>query len=170
MTEIFDQLLETLDEEMTCYRNMQAVLAQERDAATKSKNDQLIRACQDKQAIVQQLKQAEKRRQKLVGQLARQLAMQDRHITISRLCASLNAPDALRLKTLADNLKTLVKTVQQENNTNARLFSHTLEIVHGSLKMLNELIYSQSVYSKPGCDKNMQGYAGHRGRVFCSSV
>ena len=170
MTEIFDQLLETLEDELTCYRNMQAVLAQERDAATTSNKDQLVRACQDKQAIVQQLKNAEKRRQVLVDQLAHQHAIQDRPVTISRLCGSLNAPDALRLKTMADNLKSLVKTVQQENNTNARLFSHTLELVHGSLKMLNELIYSQAVYSKPGCDQQMQGYAGHRGRVFCSSV
>jgi flagellar biosynthesis/type III secretory pathway chaperone len=170
MTEIFNQLLETLNDEMTYYRNMQAVLVQERDAATKSSKDQLVYVGQDKQAIVQQLKQAENRRQELIEQLASQYDIQGRPLTIKRLCASLTGPDALRLKTVGDDLKTLVKTVQQENNANAKLFTHSLELVHGSLKMLNELVYSQAVYSKPGSDRQMQGYAGHRGKVFCRSV
>lgn len=170
MTEMLNQLLKTLNDEMAHYRNMQTVLTREREATTTSNKDQLMRVGQDKQAIVEQLKQAEKRRQALVEQLARQYAIEDRPLTIRRLCASLSATDASRLKTVADNLKTLIKTVQQENNTNAKLVSHMLELVHGSLKMLNELVYSQTVYNRPGSDPHMQGYAGHRGKVFCGSV
>lgn len=170
MTRTVNQLLETLNDEMTCYLDMQDVLAQERHAATHSDRDQLMHVGQAKQAIVQLLKQKENRRQALVEQLAGQYDIQDRPLTIRRLCASLPEPYASRLKTVAGDLKTLVETVQHENNTNAKLFTHALELVHGSLKLLNELIYSQAVYSKPGSDHPNKGHAGHRGNVFCGSV
>jgi flagellar biosynthesis/type III secretory pathway chaperone len=170
MNQTVNQLLETLDHEMTCYLDMKAVLAQERDAATHSDKEQLIHVGHNKQVIVQLLKQKENRRQELVEQLANQYNIQDRPLTISRLCENIQEPYASRLNTVAGDLKRLVETVQQENNTNAKLFSHALELVHGSLKLLNDLIYSQAVYNKPGRDQHMQGYAGHRGNVFCGSV
>lgn len=170
MSQAVEQLLETLNDEMTFYLDMQAVLAQERDAATHSDRDQLIRVGQNKQAIVQQLKQKEKRRQALVEQLADQYDIQDCPLTINRLCDSIKEPYASQLKAVAGDLKTLIGTVQQENNTNAKLFTHALELVHGSLKLINELIYSQAIYSKPGSDHHSKGYAGHRGSVFYGSV
>ena len=170
MNRILTQLLETIDEEMKRYRDMQAVLTQERDAAKRSDKNQLMRVGQTKQAVVQSITQTENRRQALVEQLANQYGIKDRPFTVSQLCARMEAPYAHRLKTLAGDLKALVETVQQENNANAKLFSHALELIHGSLKLLNELIYSHSVYQKPGSDHRVKGYAGDRGRVFCGSV
>ena len=164
------QLLETIDEEIKCYREMQAILAQEREAATSSNKVQLMHVGQAKQDLVQTLTQTENRRQALVGKLATHYGIQDRPLTVSKLCACLKEPHASQLKALGCHLKTLVETVQRENNVNAKLFSHTLELIHGSLKMLNDLIYSHAVYQKPGSEQRLSGYSGDRGRVFCSTV
>jgi flagellar biosynthesis/type III secretory pathway chaperone len=170
MPQTLNQLLATLDDEMKGYRDMQAVLSKERDAATRSDKDQLMHVCQSKQAIVQILKQTEERRQALVERLSSQYGVKERPLTVHRLCAHMEEPYATRLKCLAGDLKTQVETVRQANEANAKLFSHALELVHGSLKLINELIYSQAVYQKPGRDHRVQGYAGDRGRVFCGSV
>ena len=55
------QLLETIDEEIKCYREMQAILAQEREAATSSNKVQLMHVGQAKQDLVQTLTQTENR-------------------------------------------------------------------------------------------------------------
>lgn len=170
MNPMLTHLLETIADEIKCYREIKAVIAKERDAATASDKDQLMRICQDKQAIVARIAQTEKKRQERVEQLALACAIQDRPLTITRLCASLPEPYAAELKTLASELKALVEDVQRENNANAKLFSQALELIHGSLKLINELIYAQAVYKKPGSENRTQGYAGDRGRVFCGSV
>ena len=170
MKQTVDQLLETINAEIECYRELLPVLSQERDAAMRSDKDRLMRVGQAKQAVVEAITQTENRRQALVEQLAGQHGIQDRPLTVSRLCGSLDAASASRLETSAGELKTLVASVQRENSANAKLFSQALELVHGSLKLLNALIDSHAVYQKPGTDHGRQGYAGNRGSVFCGSV
>jgi flagellar biosynthesis/type III secretory pathway chaperone len=170
MNQTLTQMLETIDDEIKCYREMQTILTQEREAATRSNRDQLMRVGQAKQALVQTLTQTENRRQALADKLATRYGIQDRPLTVSKLCACLETPYATRLKALASSLKTLVETVQRENSANAKLFSHTLELIHGSLKLLNDLIYSHAVYQKPGNEHRRPGYGVGRGRVFCGTV
>jgi len=170
MNQTFDQLLETIEAEIECYRDMLPVLSRERDAAMHSDKDRLMRVGQAKQAVVEAITQTENRRQALVAQLAGQHGIQDRPLTVSQLCGSLEAASASRLKASADELKTLVATVQRENSANAKLISQALELVHGSLKLLNALIDSHAVYQKPGTDPGRHGYAGTHSRVFCGRV
>lgn len=170
MHQIISPLLETLEDGLTVYRKMLDTISQERDAAKRSDKDQLGRVGEAKQALVIQSRQIENRRQTLVAELANQYHIHDRPLTIRRLCTFLEEPYASRLKTTAGELKTLVQTVQRENQANARLFSQALDLVHSSLKLINELVYSPAVYQKPGSEQRMQGYAGDRGKVFCGSV
>ncbi len=170
MNQTLNTLLETMTEETAQYRDMHAILAQEREAATRSNRDQLMQIAQAKQRMVQMIAHTERRRQTLVGELAGRYGIDDQPLTVGKLCTRLDAPDANRLTALAHELKGCVETVQRENNANARLFSQALELVHGSLKMLNELIYSHTVYAKPGSEQRPSGYGGGRGRVFCSNV
>lgn len=170
MNQIITQLLDTLDDGLTVYRQMLDTLSQERDAAKRSDRDQLGCVGEAKQALVKRIQQTESRRRALVEELAEQYHIQDRPLTIRRLCDYLEEPYASRLKASAGALKTLIQTVQRENQANAMLFSHALDLVHSSLKLINELIYSPAVYQKPGSEHRMQGYAGDRGKVFCGSV
>jgi len=170
MNQVLAQLLETINDEIGQYRDMQAVLTQERKAATGSNRDQLMRVGQAKQAIVQNITQTENRRQALVEELALRYKIKERPLTVSKLCVHLEAPHDTRLRGVASDLKTIIESVQKENNANAKLFSQALELIHGSLKLLNELIYSHAVYHKPGNEKRLPGYSSGRGRVFCGSV
>jgi hypothetical protein len=67
-------------------------------------------------------------------------------------------------------LKTLVKKVRRENESNSQLFSFYLELIHGSLRLFNDLVYSHGVYEKPGSENRAAGYGGARGRVFYQSI
>ena len=156
---------------MKSYLEMLPVLAKERHAATRSDRTRLAQAGQIKQDVVAEIAHMEKKRRVLVERLGDRYAIEQRPgITVSHLCEHLEEPDAAALKKRARELKTLVETVQRENTANARLFSHALDLVHGSLKLLNDLIYSQWIYEKPGSTQASKGYGGARGRVFCGSV
>ncbi len=170
MNQTLTELIDAMDAEMKSYLKMLPVLAKERHAATRSDRTRLTQAGQIKQGVVAEIAQMEKKRRALVERLGDRYAIEERPISVSRLCEHLEEPDAAALKKRARELKTLVETVQRENNANARLFSHALDLVHGSLKLLNDLIYSQWIYEKPGSTQPSKGYGGARGRVFCGSV
>jgi flagellar biosynthesis/type III secretory pathway chaperone len=164
------QLLSTLDDEADAYREMRTILNRERAMASLSDRDRFIRVSQDKEALVQTLQQMESRRKSLVESLAAGYQIHQRPMTITLLARFVDAPYGDQLLARARNLKVLIKTVQAENNANSQLFSHYLDLIHGSLKLLNDLIYGQPVYNKPGTGKHASGYDACRGTVFCSNV
>ena len=165
-----NQLLSTLDDEANAYREMQTILSREKAAASLSDRDRFIRVGQDKEALVQALQQMESRRKSLVDLLAAEYEIHQRPLTITLLSRFVGAPYSDQLLDKARRLKLLIKTVQAENNANSQLFSHYLDLIHGSLKLLNDLIYGQSIYHKPGTGKQASGYDTCRGTVFCSNV
>jgi flagellar biosynthesis/type III secretory pathway chaperone len=164
------QLLLTLDDEANAYREMQTILNREKAAASLSDRNRFLRVFQDKEALVQTLKQMESRRKSLVDSLAAEYEIHQRPVTITLLARSVDVPVGDQLVAKAHTLKALIKTVQALNNANSQLFSHYLELIHGSLKLLNNLIYGQSIYYKPGTGKQSSGYDTCRGTVFCSNV
>ena len=170
MNQALPQLLDAMNAEITFYKDMLDILAKEYDAAMKSDRDRLKKMGQLKQKLVQDIGQTEKKRRELVDRLGEIYRIRERPITVDRLCPHLDALDASRLKTCAGELKKLIETVRKKNNANARLFSHALELVHSSLKLIDDLICSHSIYEKPGSKQRSKGYGTQCGRVFCGSV
>lgn len=170
MDQTLNQLLATMDDETAGYREMQAILADERAAASLSNKNRLGEVGQQKQALVTAIQEMENKRQSLVEKLAAEHGIQERPLTASRLTLYLEAPQATRLTTCARELKSIIKSVQRENNANSQLFSHSLELIQSSLKLLNELVYSHCVYHKPGSEQRATGYGGGKGRVYYGSI
>lgn len=170
MNQTLNQLLSTLDEEARRYREMQTILAREKAAATLSDRERFVRVGQEKEALVHTLQQMESKRKSLVDALAKEYEIHQRPLTVSILARFLDNRQASRLLDRARHLKSLIKTVQMENSANAKLFGHYLALIHGSLSLLNELIYGSSVYQKPGTGQQVSGCDGRRGMVFCGTV
>ncbi|BBO88273.1 flagellar protein FlgN [Desulfosarcina ovata] len=172
MSQKLDQLLDVMDEEKTCYENMQALLVEEKNAASLPRQDHLLKIGQKKQSLVDTLKRMEGRRLKLVEDLSREYGIEDeeRPLTASRLAGYLEPTSAKRLADRAQALKRLIKQVRRENSANATLFSYYLDLTQGALKMLNDLIYGHAVYTKPGTGSRVSGYGSNRGKVFCGNI
>ncbi|BBO79822.1 hypothetical protein DSCO28_03880 [Desulfosarcina ovata subsp. sediminis] len=167
-----NQLLQVMDRETDCYQDMQTLLAEEKNTASLSNHDHLLKIGQKKQTLINALKQMEGERLQLVEALAREygIADQEQPLTASRLAGYLDPEPASRLADRARALKRLIKQVHSKNNANAKLFSYYLELTHGALKMLNDLIYGHSVYAKPGTGARVSGYGSNRGKVFCGNI
>lgn len=170
MSKVLTQLVDTMTEEIKFYKEMLDILAKEYDAAIKSDRNRLATMGQLKKKLVHKIGQTEKRRRELADRLGETYCIQERPITVDCLCHHLDALDANRLKKCAGELKKLIGIVRKRNNANARLFSHALELVHGSLKLIDDLITSHSTYEKPGNKQRSKGYGAQCGRVFCGSV
>lgn len=168
----FDYLIEIMDEEISCYERMQAILSEEKQAVMHRQRDDFHRIIQEKQSLVEEIKQIEERRRHRVDKMAQELRLADDALPLkaSQLAGHLAPPMAGQLVERATVLKRLMTHVKMENNANARLFSHYLELVHGALKMLNGLVYGHSVYAKPGTGSRVTGYGGNCGKVFCGNI
>jgi hypothetical protein len=70
MDQTLNQLLAIMNDERAGYREMQAVLADERDAASLTGKDRLLAVGRRKQTLVRSIQEMEKRRQALVENLA----------------------------------------------------------------------------------------------------
>ena len=170
MDQTLNQFLAIMDDERAGYVEMLSILADERDAASLTKKDRLLAVGRRKQALVQSIQEMEQRRQALVEKLALERGIEECPLTVSRLAHYLSPNQAIRIKASAAELKTLVKKVRRENDANSQLFSFYLELIHGSLRMFNDLVYSHGIYEKPGSENRGAGYGGARGRVFYQSI
>lgn len=170
MNQSLNQLQAILDAEMDRYRDMRDLLARERSATSPSQHRQLESLGQEKQALIDDLRQLEKRRQAVAEALAGELGLSGGAITVSRIAKRLKAPQATRLTERAAALRSLIVAVQRENRNNSRLISHYLELSHASLRLINDLVAAHSIYHKPGCGKQGPGYGDGRGRIYCGSV
>lgn len=170
MNQNFEQLLSILDEEADAYRQMQVLLSEEKKAASLSNRERLVAVGQQKQDAVDHLKRMETTRQQRVDVLAREAGVDSHPVTVSLLARHLDDGEAASLETRATTLKSLMKTVQAANNANAHLFEHYLGLIHGSLQLLNDMVYGHAVYRRPGSTEHAAGYAGSGGRVFCGDI
>ena len=69
------------------------------------------------------------------------------------------APFASRLERCRTRLITLIAKIQAANHRNRDLFSHSLELVKGSMNLLNNLMASSPVYYRTG-DIQQRGQTG----------
>ena len=60
------------------------------------------------------------------------------------------APHAARLERCRTRLVSLIANIQAANQRNRDLFSHSLDLVKGSMNLLNNLMASSPVYFRTG--------------------
>ncbi|MFO7716033.1 flagellar protein FlgN [Desulfosarcina sp.] len=164
------ELLAILDAESACYREMQRVLAEEAGSLALAKKVQFDTIQLKKEALVVKLHHYEECRQRLVDGLAEAYRVDGPVVTVSKLSPRLPSPHNENLQARATRLRSLIAEVKVKNKHNQLLIQQSLDLVKGSLKLLTDLVYDNSVYPKPGGGSPALGYSGGGGRFLCESA
>jgi flagellar biosynthesis/type III secretory pathway chaperone len=159
-----------LDDEAACYRQMQEVLAAEKESVSFSKRERFDQVEQAKELLVARIQAYEKQRTDLVDQLAVAYRVDVPLVTVRLLAQYLTAADGENLLARADRLRSLVADVQAKNRHNQHLIRLYLKLIKGSLNLLMPTTDDQAVYARPGSARPTVGYRSGGGQLFCGSV
>ena len=164
------ELLELLDEEAACYRDMQRVLADEATSISLSRKEPFDQLQHAKELLVVKLQRLEENRNMLVDRLSEMCQRDDQSMTISQLAHLVEPPTRQHLLDRASRLRTIIADVREKNRHNQLMINHYLNLIKGSLKLLTNLFEDSSVYQKPGTHQTSVGFQNGGGRFICGSV
>ena len=160
------ELMDILDEEAACYRDMQRVLTDEQTSISFSQKERFDQVQHKKEMLVVKLQQLEEKRKTLVGQLSEAYATDGKSITVSQLAHVVKPPARARLLARARGLRSIIGDVREKNRHNQLMLNQSLDLIKGSLKLLTRLIEDSSVYQKPGTHQSAVGYQIGGGRLI----
>ena len=86
----------------------------------------------------------------MLRKLADFLGQPEDALSLKKLSQMVEAPHASRLERCRTKLLSLIAKIQAANRQNRALFSHSLELVKGSMNLLNNLMISSPVYFRTG--------------------
>jgi flagellar biosynthesis/type III secretory pathway chaperone len=164
------ELMDILDEEATCYRDMQRVLTEEQASISFSRKERFDQVQYEKESLVVKLQQLEEKRKTLVGQLSEAYATDGRSMTVSQLAHFVEPPTGEKLLARAGCLRLIIGDVHDKNRRNQLMINQYLDLIKGSLKLLTSLIEDNSVYQKPGTHQSAVGYQNGGGRFICGTA
>jgi flagellar biosynthesis/type III secretory pathway chaperone len=170
MNVTINDLLDLLDEEAACYREMQRILADEETSMSLSGKGRFDQVRDEKEFLVARLKRLEEKRKALVGQLSETYPTDGQSMTISRLAQFVRQPARQHLLDRASRLRSLIGDVHEKNRRNQQMIDHYLDLIKGSLTLLTRLMEGSPVYRKPGSHHSPAGYQAGGGRVICGSI
>jgi len=150
MNFLLDNLLDVLNEEMGFYRQLILSLQKEKKAVVDSKIEVLNEAGKEKENQLLKIRILEEERVKIIEELACKLGHPCQEITLSELSQIIKEPYAERLSSCCSNLKSLLQSIQEINQDNKMLITHSIELVKGSLNLLNQLAAPNSIYCRTG--------------------
>jgi len=133
---LWESLLEILDEQSLVYQKLIDLMENKQQAIIKDDLNQLEEIVAQEGALAKSLTVLEKKRLDIVGQLAKELDLQDENITLSQLGEYLPEKYQVYYKKLKEKLKDSLKTVTELNKTNEDLLQASLAYVNFSLSLL----------------------------------
>ncbi|BBO66786.1 hypothetical protein DSCA_07160 [Desulfosarcina alkanivorans] len=170
MNVMISTLLSILDEETSCYREMENLLADEEESISFSRKDRFDTVQLKKDALLFKLQQFEQKRKPMIDRLADGYGTGGQPLTISRLARYVAPPYDERLLERADRLRSVIGAVQEKNRRNQLLINHYLDLIKGSLNLLTRHLEDNPVYQKPGTRQPSAGYPCGGGRLICGTV
>ena len=164
------ELMDILDEEAACYRDMQRVLDDEEASISLSKKERFDQIQYEKESLVVELQKLEAKRKTQVSQLSEVHGTDGQSMTVSQLAQFVKPPTRERMLARASVLRSLIGDVQDKNRRNQQMIKQFLDLIKGSLKLLTHLIEDSSVYQKPGTHQPSAGYQNGGARFICGTV
>lgn len=161
------ELIDLLDEETACYRDMQRVLIEEHASISLTGKQRFDSVQHAKESLVVKLQQLEEQRKTLVRQLSADYATDGRSMTVTQLAQWVQSPVREELLVRASRLRAIIGDVRDKNRHNQRMINQYLDLINGSLNLLARLFEDSSVYQKPGTQQSAGGYPNGGGRLIC---
>jgi flagellar biosynthesis/type III secretory pathway chaperone len=156
---LLSKLCGLLEQETDLYRALLAAVDDEKRAVIASNLGQLNETTKIKENLLLKLRILDEQRSHLLRELAEVLGEPRESLSLKKLSQMVETPHALRLEGCRTRLISLIANIQAANHRNRDLFSHSLELVKGSMNLLNNLMASSPVYYRSG-DIQQQGQTG----------
>lgn len=150
MEELLDKFLGLLTGETELYRSLLRVLQEEKKALVDSALKGLHETGREKESLILKIRILEEERVKLLNKIAASLGCPSSQLTLKELAQRVKEPFATRLTTCASTLLALLQSIQELNHTNKALLLHSLELVRGSMTLLNNVMTAHPVYFRTG--------------------
>lgn len=150
MTASIDQLIGLLEKSEAVYQLMLPVIEREKQAALLAQAERLTSASEEKEELLAQLQQLERKRQILIHQMAADFELPVEEIKLSTLADSSNQKQANRIKRLSASLNELVPEIKKANEENRAIIQHCLSIVHSALGFFHHWVIPTDVYGASG--------------------
>ena len=163
---LLEKLINLLNEECRLYRSLLLVLQTERRAIIDSQLFQLTECTKKKENLILKLRVLEEQRINYLNNLAALLDTPVEALSLRGLSKLVDEPYGTQFSDCSTTLSALIQSIKEINQANKALVSHSLDLIRGSLTLLNDLISHNAVYYQTG---KMQ--AGERGgMVFSKSA
>ena len=166
MEHLLKKLLGLLEHATELYQSLFAVVQQEKDAVVGLNLQQLNQACKAKDNLLLKLRILEEQREQLMDKLASELNCSPQEISLTQLSQWVEEPYAGMLRERSTDLLSLIQTLQEANQQNKALLSHSLELIQGSYNLLNNAMATSPVYYRRG---DVQGN-GQTGKLVCGDI
>ncbi len=158
---ILDALLHVLREEVSLYRSLADLLAQEQQALIRADTEAIEEAGKKKETLTLKVRLLEESRLSLVEKLESVESLGS-DPTLSRIIAMAEGPEAAALRECQSELRTLYDTTSNLVRMNQRLVGSSLQFLRGSLAILGHLSDGPSVYQRDGA---VAGASDSQGQV-----
>ena len=156
---LLSKLSGILEQETDLYRALLAAIEDEKRAVIASNLVQLNETTKVKENLLLKLRILDEQRSNILRELAEALGETQESLSLRKLSQMVEAPHALRLERCRTRLISLIANIQAANHRNRDLFAHSLELVKGSMNLLNNLMASSPVYYRTG-DIQHRGQTG----------
>jgi flagellar biosynthesis/type III secretory pathway chaperone len=166
MEHLLKKLLGLLEHATELYQSLFAVVKQEKDAVVGLNLQQLNRACKAKDNLLLKLRILEEQREQLMDRLAAELDCSPQAISLTQLSQWVEEPYAGTLRERSTDLLSLIQRLQEANQQNKFLLSHSLELIQGSYHMLNNAMAANPVYYRSGDVQNKE----QTGKLWCGDI
>jgi len=136
------------------YQALLSVLQKENKALVDSKLEELNEAGKEKENIILKIRILEEQRLGMLEKVADSLGQPTKGLTLKKLSQLVEEPYSSQIKGCYSNLLTLTQSIEEINRTNRMLIMHSLELVRGTLSLLNNVAASNPVYFRTGKIQN----------------
>jgi flagellar biosynthesis/type III secretory pathway chaperone len=166
MQVLIEQLITELENTISQYSCLLPLLQTEKTAALEWNIQALVETTTEKQVVLARLAYVDRKRSSVLEQIAVQLGVPERQITLRQLARKVRGPMGSRLSSLHAGLKTLVEKIRRTNDENRLTAEHCLGLVHNSLAFWQHWTGPPKVYGISGVVNNGNG----PGQVLSGSV
>ena len=166
MESILEELVDVFENQSRLQSTLLETLGDEKEAIIGSDLTALQEANLKKDNLVREIKKLEYRRVQALADLSAASGKNCSEMTLETLAENSKEPYASRLKKCRNQIISQIDNVKELNEGNKNLLTHSIDLVSGSLRLLNNLMNSNAVYYRTGKIQNKD----HSGRVLSGDV
>ena len=161
-----DKFLDLLEQVTVCHQSLLTVIKDEKNALIDVDLLKLNEAAKVKDDLLSELRILDNQRIQLLRHLADILGHPPQGLTLRILSQLIEEPHSARLNDFRSRLVALVKNIQKANEHNRALLNDALELIRGSVNLLNHLIAPSPVYFRTGNIQNRN----QSGKLLCGEI